>query len=118
MATAEAVVAVLVAKTLSSYPRSRLSVGNSVNAPTLIPKAVPLLTESAADDEPSGRSTCGVCWSRVCLAGVGVSTWAWTAVAGRDKTTRAGMGVEANRVRDARIVMGLAGHPGNGASVG
>jgi hypothetical protein len=109
---------VLVAKTLSSYPRSRLSVGNSVNAPTLIPKSVPLLTESVTDDEASGRSTCGVCWSRVCLAGVGVSTWAWTAVAAHDNTTQPRMGVQANRVRDARIVMGLAGHPGNGASVG
>ena len=70
------------------------------------------------DDEASGRSTCGVCWSRVCLAGDGVSTWAWTVVAAHDNSTQPRMGVQTNRVRDARIVMGLAGHPGNGASVG
>ena len=66
----------------------------------------------------SGRSTCGVCWSRVCLAGDGVSTWAWTVVAAHDNSAQPRMGVQTNRVRDARIVMGLAGHPGNGASVG
>ena len=110
--------AVVVANTLSSYPRLRSTAGYSVNAPTLMPSSSPRWTAPPADDEASGRSTCGVCWSRVCLAGDGVSTWAWTVVAAHDNSTQPRMGVQTNRVRDARIVMGLAGHPGNGASVG
>ena len=66
-ASAEPTGAVVVANTLSSYPRLRSTGGYSVNAPTLMPSSSPRWTAPPADDVASGRSTCGVCWSRVCL---------------------------------------------------
>jgi hypothetical protein len=68
--------------------------------------------------EEAGKSTCGVCWSKVCLAGDSVSTWAWAAVAAHDSSTQPSKGDQTNWVRLARIVMGLAGHPGNGPNAG